>query len=530
MTPILDQRIADLKIDKQITENHQAKLTVEIEPEVLEQSKRRAARRLAQRVKIPGFRPGKAPYPIIVRQIGEGAILEEAIEILVDDIYPKVIEQAEIEPYGPGALENIEKLDPPTFIFSVPLKAEVELGDYKSIRLDYIPEPVAESAVEDVLADLQARQAILEPVERKAEEGDVVHIHLSGVHLDPDGGEPTELVRERDFSPLIPAESTDQSDEWPFPGFARQLVGLAAGDEKTLEHQFGEDSEYTTLRGAQTSFTASVIEVRSRTLPALDDDFAQSVNADYSSLDDLKAAVRKDLEDEAQRAYNESYDERVVDEVVAQSSFKYPEQMLEHEIDHVVERMENELSQQGMDLDLYLKTREMDMGAFREEVRPVAERRMKKSLVLMELSDVEKIAVSPDELQEETSRTLGSLSRMMPPKEFQKILQEKDSSTNLVGNIMMDMIVRRTLERVRRIASGMPEPEEAIETAPAEGEQPQSAVESLPEAAETEAVETAPAEEEQPQPAVESLPEAAETDAAPDQASEPVDSVENTEN
>lgn len=457
-----------MKIDKQITENHQARLTVEIDPEMLEQFKQRAARKLAQRVKIPGFRPGKAPYPVVVRQVGEGAILEEAIEILVDDIYPQVIEQAEIEPYGPGALENIEKLDPPTFIFSIPLKAEVTLGDYKSVRVDYTPDPVEEKKVEDVLVDMQGRQAIIEPVERKAEPGDVIHIHLKGVRLDPESGESVELVRERDFSPLIPADTEDQSDEWPFPGFARQLIGLAAGDEKLLKHTFSEESEYVSLRGAEAEFSVIVHEVRSRTLPALDDDFAQSVNTEYSTLEELKHAIRHDLEEEARRAYNEDYDERVIDEVVSQSTFKYPDQMLEHEIDHVIERMEDQLAQQGMDLDLYLKSREMDKDAFREEARPVAERRMKKSLVLMELSDREKIGVSPDELQEETNRTLGQLSQMMQPKELQKILQGKDSSSNLVGNIMMDMLVRRTLERMRAIANGSAVDEQPAEAAPEE--------------------------------------------------------------
>ncbi len=467
-----------MKIEKQITDNHQARLTVEVDPETLEQSKQRAARKLAQRVKIPGFRPGKAPYAVILRQLGEGAILEEAIEIMVDDIYPKVIEQTEIEPYGPGALENIEKLDPPTLVFSVPLKAEVTLGDYKSIRIDYAPEPVDESKVDGVLRDLQARQAIIEPVERKAEPGDVVHIHLKGVRVDPESGEAVELVRERDFSPLIPTEAEDPSDEWPFPGFARQLIGLAAGDERQIEHKFSEESEYVSLRGADAVFTVKVIEVRSRTLPALDDEFAQSVNPEYASLEELKAAIRHDLEDEARRAYNEEYEERVLDEILSQSTIKYPDQMLEHEIDHVIERMEERLAQQGMDLELYLKSREMDMKAFREEARPVAERRMKKSLILMELSDREKISVSEEELQNETSRTLGQLSQYMQPKDFQKILRDKDSSTNLVGNIMMDMLLRRTLERIRAIANGSATDEQPGETSPAEASGEETAAET----------------------------------------------------
>jgi trigger factor len=103
-----------LKIEKQFTEDHQVRLTVELEPRNLEEARHRAARKIAQKVKIPGFRPGKAPYPVILRTVGEASILDEAMEILVNENYPKIIEESGIKPYGPGNLENIQKLDPPT--------------------------------------------------------------------------------------------------------------------------------------------------------------------------------------------------------------------------------------------------------------------------------------------------------------------------------------------------------------------------------------------------------------------------------
>ena len=170
-----------MKIDTQPLEDHQVKLTVEVENEKLSEAKIRAARQLAKKVKIPGFRPGKAPYQVVVRQIGDAAILEEAMELLIDDIYPKVIEEADIHPYGPGKLEQIVSTEPPTFEFVIPLEAKVVLGDFRSIRRPYELKEIPEQDVENVLDDLRERQAVIEPVDRPAQPGDLVDVRLSAV-------------------------------------------------------------------------------------------------------------------------------------------------------------------------------------------------------------------------------------------------------------------------------------------------------------------------------------------------------------
>ncbi len=124
-----------MKIDTVQQDDHQIKLTVEVEPETLEGAKKKAGKKISGKVKVPGFRPGKAPYSVVLRQVGEAAILEEALDILLQDIYPSIIEEAKIEPYGPGSLQNVVTMEPPTFEFMVPLAPEVELGDYRALRM-----------------------------------------------------------------------------------------------------------------------------------------------------------------------------------------------------------------------------------------------------------------------------------------------------------------------------------------------------------------------------------------------------------
>lgn len=460
-----------MKIETEPRDDHQVKLIVEVDPQPFEDAKQRAARKLARQVKIPGFRPGKAPYPVIVRHLGEPAIIEEAVEILVNDIYPQAIQQAEIEPFGMGTLENIVSLDPPTFEFIIPRKAEVQLGDYASIRIPYETQPVSETQIDEVLSNLRERQAVVEPVERAAQIGDSLRVRLSGERTQVNEGEDATLVKDREYPITIEAEDSEQSVKWPFPGFSSRLVGLSAGDEVEIEHTFPEDYEQEYLQGAAVVFHARVEQVNSRSLPELDNEFASTIG-DYSSLEELRTAIRQDLEKHAEEEYNQEYDEKLIEEVINISTVQYPPQMLEQEIETVIDRLRNNLAQQNLDIDLYLKTRQIDMQGLREEVTPVAEARLKKSLVLLELGEAEKIAINPDELQTETNRTLDELSYYMEEKEFRRMLQTNEARSNLVSNVMIEMLIERTQERLRNIARGLVTEAEP-ESSESSGDEPQ---------------------------------------------------------
>jgi trigger factor len=500
-----------LKIESTALENHQVKLTVEVEPDTLESAKHRAARQIAKKTKIPGFRPGKAPYPVILRQVGEAAILEEAIDLLVQDVYPKAIDEAGVHPYGPGKLENVASMDPPKFEFVIPLEADVELGDFHSIRRPYEPKPVTEKQVDEVVRDLRDRQAILEPVDRPAQEGDVVYLRISGQRVDPEEGEDANLVSERSIPIIInPVESKSEEDEegstpdeWPFPGFSRNLIGLSVGDEKTVNHQFSEDSSYEALRGKEAVFQFAVEDIKSRTLPELNDDFAMTVG-DFENVDGLRAEIRKELEQRAEEEYNQDYDEAVIEEAVSQSSIKYPPEMLEREIDYVIENLESRLEQQKVDLDLYLKSRQMEMSGLREEARPVAEKRLRQMLVLSKIASVEGIEVEQGELQNETMRTVDNLYRIMPKKEARKLNQPRVLN-NLVGNIMADLLTQKAMKHLRDSSRGVLA-EQAEEQTAAEAEtaaEPQEQASEAPEAA---------AVVEPPEPVAETTDETGETE------------------
>jgi trigger factor len=517
-----------LKIETEKLEDHQVKLTVEVDSDQLEVSKRKAAKKIAKRIKVPGFRPGKAPYQVIRRQIGDEALLEESLEILVQDIYPDIIKEAEIEPYGPGNFENLANLDPLTLEFIVPLMAEVELSDYHDIRFPYELPEITDEEVGSVEDDFRQRQAVEETADRPVEVGDHVYFKVSAKRYEEEGEvEEGNLIQERSSSVIVAKEDADTSLEWPFDGFSRELIGMSIGEDKTLLYTFPTDSRFESLRDVMAEFSIEIEDVKARILPELDDEFAQSLG-DYEDLESLEKDIRESLEQRSEDAYNSEYDDQVIDAIVEGSTIKYPPQMLENEINNVIHQLESRLANQGLDMDIYLKTREMDEEDLREETTPVAETRVKRSLVLLEIAQKEEIEVSEEELQEETERTLASITQFMS-EEDKKQFNQPTALMNLAGNIYAEMRMSRTLEYLRSVARG--ELEDEVEGEASGGEETKISSEIGDEqTAEIEAGESIEAEPEEATDMEESKVQSSESEeGSPESTPDETQSVEEAE-
>lgn len=443
-----------MKIDTQQLENRQVKLTVEVDPSQVDEAKRRAARKIAQSTKIPGFRPGKAPYSIVERHVGESAILEEAIEFLVNDVYPKALDESGLKPYGPGALEGIPSKDPMTFEFVIPLEAVVELPDYRAVRLDYNRETVDENQVEQTVNNIREQQAEVTPVERPAQEGDEVTVKLGATRKEVKEGESPTFIRERSVPIIVRPEGGDAEagDEWPYAGFSRSLVGMSIGDERTITYTFPEESAFELLRGTQVDYHFVVEGVKERKLPALDDELAKSMG-EYGTLEEMRTDIHDRLEKQSKETYDSEYEDKILDQLISESKIEYPPQMLEDEIDSLIRQLENRLSYQGLDMDAYLKSRSMDMPALREELKEGAVTRLKKFLVVREVAEKEDVHADPQEVQNETTNWLASYTRGMNPSQAKKVVTQ-ELVANLITNVTSDLTIHATLERLRAIAAG----------------------------------------------------------------------------
>ncbi len=264
-----------MKIETQPRDDHQVTMTVTLETTQMEGAKRRAARKISERKSVPGFRPGKAPYDVMVRTFGVGAILEEAVDLLLDEIYPKALDETKLEPGASGSLEKMEDLEKePKFTFVVPLAPKVELGDYRVIRISYDWKEPDEKEIEKSIEDLRQMYAKTETVDRPIQQGDFVLVDLKGEKVRPTEGE-TPIIERAGFPVFI--RKDEKADEWPFAGFSSELVSASVNDLKSFSHKFPKDHADEALKGMTVNFEATIKMVRGSILPDLNDEFAKQL-------------------------------------------------------------------------------------------------------------------------------------------------------------------------------------------------------------------------------------------------------------
>ena len=454
-----------MKIEKTIEENHEAKLVVEIDPQLMDSYKRKAARKISERGKIAGFRPGKAPYEMVVRNYGEQAILEQAVDFLIDSEYSNILKEADVSPGAAGSLESIDSLEPPQFTFRVPLAPEVDLGDIHSLRIPYEWTAPNETEVDKAIEDLRQMYATTANVERESQEGDYLLVDVKSE---------TPELNQSDFTAFIRSEERDT--EWPYNGFAKELVGLKPGETRTIKHTFPSDWEVEELRDKETEMEVTVKNVRAVTLPELDDEFARTVGAG-ETLAELREAIQKDVEARSKADYDDTYFVDLIEKIKESATLKYHPHALEHEGDHVLEDLSQRLSQQGMDLETYFKLRETTREKFiEEEVAPVARKRFERSLILDEVVRSEKIEVDNEALDAEFNQTLSALT--MQGVDLGKIRGGRQGQQRVAQAVAMEsanrVLTRRALEVLKSIAIGEYLPPEERYKPSAEAESPVS--------------------------------------------------------
>jgi trigger factor len=442
----------ELKIETEARDDHQVALTVILEPSQMESAKHRAARQISEKKSIPGFRPGKAPYEVVQRSVGESQIVETAVDLLLDEIYPKVVEQAKIEPGAPGSLEKIEDLEKsPKFIFIVPLAPQVELGDYTSIRIAYDWHQPDDRDVEKAVEEIRQMYAKTETVDRAIQSGDFVLVDVKSDLVD--GEKP---IFERKGYPVF-IRADEKSDEWPFNGFSKELIGLNIDETKKLEHKYPKNHPTESVKGKKVTLEVIIKMVRGTILPELTDEFVKQVGP-FDSVEAFRDSVKTNLISRSKADYDDEYYVKVTDAIKSEAKIKYAPQTLEHEISHVKEEIESRLAKQGMDLATYLKTRNMDEEKFlSEEVKPTAIKRLERSLLLDEISKVEKIEVSKEILDNTFQQTYYE---MAGSPDFQKYMKGKSQPPKQMLNaIAMESANRAylhlTLERLKEIATGL---------------------------------------------------------------------------
>lgn len=363
-----------------------AVLEVEVPAEDVAREVQAAARRLAERVRIPGFRKGKAPRSVLERYIGRDEVYGEAVEGLVRHAYRRAVADVGLVPVGRPEFDvpALDETAPLRFVARVDVSPEVDPGAYDTIRIARAPVAVTDTDVDAALEDLRRRRSRLESVpDGRAEAGDFVMIRPTAV----EGLERFQVGREV----LV------ELGGGGFPAeVERALEGAAAGEERTA------------AVGEAGRLVAVVVDVRRRVLPPLDDAFAKSV-ADLDSIDELRARLRAEIEADAHARAEEAFEDQVLTAVVDGARIELPATLVEHEVEHLLADLRESLQRRGYTLERYLETAGKDLAGLQQELRPRAERRLRARLVLDEIARREGLAPTQEEITAEEEKVAAEL-------------------------------------------------------------------------------------------------------------------------
>jgi trigger factor len=383
----------------QITTTPAPKSTIVVEVEVpaerLAQAVGEATRALSRRTKVPGFRPGKAPRGVLEAVLGHGAVLEEAVDRLVQSAYRDALIEKEILPLTNADVEIVqaEEGKPLVFKATVPIRPEVKLGDYKSFNFRPEIETTDGPKVDKVVEELRDQNASLSPVEdRGAIKGDYAVIKYEGTR---DGvafeGGSTERM------PLIIGEDR------LIPGFEDQLVGLSVGDTKGFDITFPADYGEESLAGQQAHFEIEVRELREKILPEPDDDFARSMG-NFTDLANLREDVTRRLERNALDKARHGFSDQIIEYAVANATIDLPDVLVEQEVEVMHDEFRSALARQGISEEAYTKVSGKSHEELHADFRPDAEKRVKVLLVLSSIAEAEGLQISDADVDAEIAK------------------------------------------------------------------------------------------------------------------------------
>ena len=375
-----------------VTELPESRVRVdaEVPAEEVERRLQQTAQALGRQLKIPGFRKGKVPPPVVVRRIGRQAVLDETLRGALGSWYANAIDAAGIVPVGDPELDLKglpDEGEPLAFSIEVGVRPTARLGEYKGLEVGRREPEIAEDAIERELEALRERLARLETVEGAAAgKGDFVVVDFTGT-VD---GEPIEGGSARDELVEVGAGSlTEELDA--------ALEGMKAGEAKTVSVSFPDDHRVEALRGRIADFEVAVKEVKRKDLPELSDDFAADA-AGFDTVEELRADVRAKLEEADRRAIEGEFREAVVDAVAAQAQIDVPDALVDARARELWDQLSATLAQQGISKDAYLRISGKGEEEHVEEAKPDAERALRREAVLDAVVDAEGIEPSEEEV------------------------------------------------------------------------------------------------------------------------------------
>ena len=422
--------------------NSRARVDVEVPPDDVDRQMQRAARGLAREMRMPGFRKGKAPPSLVIQRLGRGAVLEQAMRDALAEWYERALIDSGVSPVGNPDIEvtSVPENEGESlgFQIEVGVRPAAKLGDYKGLEVGKAEPEVPEDVIDRELERMREAFARLDPVDRTAEEGDVLLVDFQGtVDGEPfEGGEAHDYLLELGEGRLL-------------EGFEEQLGGAKAGDEKQVEVSFPEDYRAEHLAGRDAVFAVSVKEVREKVLPELDDDFAAEAS-EFDTLGELRGDIRAKLSDAVSERIEQDFRIAAVDAAVANATVELPGEIVDARAAERWDRVERQLSARGINPATYLQMQGKSKDEVIEESKPDAERELAREAVLAAVAEAEQFEVSEEEMVEALAHT-AEHERTTPEKLLERLRRDVSDAP-----LREDIRVRKAIDMLAESAKPIP--------------------------------------------------------------------------
>jgi trigger factor len=412
--------------------NCQTALTIEAEDSELNKSLDEAYHHLVNEVSIPGFRKGKAPRAVLVQHIGKKSLLEEALEHLIPQLYKQAIESQELEPITGPEIE-VSGTEPLVFKATVSLKPEVKLGDYHSINLEpSTAKKIADKEVTAAVEEIREKQGAWVPVDHPVELGDLVTMNIEA------NADEKPWLNHKDILYEVNKDSRS-----PVPGFASHLQGIEKNKEKTFSLIIPDDYPIKEVSGKEGIFKVIITEIKEKQLPELDDKLAKA--AGYDNMSDMKKKMSADLRTKAEAENHSELKQKALDALVGISEVSYPPILEDEEITGI---LRDEAQHLGFrELEDYLKKTSKTKEELKQELRPIAKKRLIQGLVLGKLAEEEKIEISSSEVDNKIDEITNDAEDKEKARQFLSLPQVRQS-------IEQSLHTQKTIDRLSQIAIG----------------------------------------------------------------------------
>ncbi|HSX44762.1 MAG TPA: trigger factor [Candidatus Saccharimonadales bacterium] len=422
-----------MKLVNKLLSDTKVALTISGEPDELMTLKDHVVGHFINRIKVPGFRSGKAPLSLIERQIDANELQSEFLEEAVNSFYRQAIDQAKLRPIEQPEI-IIKKFVPFTtleFEAKLSVIGEIVLPDYKKLKVIKAKVTVSDKDVEDVLESLRSRLADKSEVKRPAKNGDELSIDFTGTDAK---GEPISGAAAKAYTLILGSKSF-------IPGFEDNLIGLTTGGNKTFKLKFPKDYGVKSLANQTVEFEVKVNQVQELSLPKVDDKLAVKAGP-FKNLKELTTNIKQQLVLERQTAVQNDFESALIKAVADKSQVKVPQVLVDEQVDKTLEELKRDIVYRGQTYQEYLDQEKISDEQNRQRLEPAATEQVKAGLILSEISEQENIDVSEVEL----IARMDELKSQYKDQQMQAELNKASARREIAGRIITEKTIKRLVE------------------------------------------------------------------------------------